>query len=172
MMRNYFIVLLLSMFMSNTYCQGLLIEDLDAKSVEIQDGLYIVVNEASCGLCFTKINEIVTKVHKVNGKLPIFFLYNAKDIPLENRYLYEKQMREILKLEEIEFLFVAQTSPVSFSKNFELGNEYSSPFLFCINNFHKETAENKILSYPELFRNSGNEKKFAKLIVQFFKVKV
>lgn len=131
----------------------------------IDQGLIIVVDEGSCGLCFEKINSIKESVLGMYN-VPIYVVFSSLNLPLEMRSSCINNNKKFVKGKNIQYLFMDQSSKESFRDLVNLDNEPGSPFLICM---RKSSDNILVLYYPELFSVNNNEKEIVRKIATFFK---
>ena len=131
----------------------------------IDEGLIIVVEEGSCGLCFEKINSIKERVLDKHN-VPVYVVFSSLNLPLEMRYSCINDNKKLVKGKNIQYLFMDQSSKQTFRDFVGLEKEPGSPFFICL---RKSSDVNLVIYYTELFSTKNNEKELVRKITTFFK---
>src|SRR6185436_3960231 len=124
-----FFVLLIG-FNSFSQNNTILLKNIDDSLFSLNQGLIIIVEEGSCGLCFEKINSIKERVLQ-KSNVPVYVVFSSLNLPLELRSSCINENKKYVKGKNMEYLFMGQSSVRTFRELFNLKQESGSPFFIC-----------------------------------------
>lgn len=142
------------------FCQYVRLEDTDGIPQEVKNGLLILIEDGSCGLCFEKINWIVDRVSKKTD-VPVYAVVNLRNLPVERRTAYVNELRRMLRSQEICYLFAGNPD---FREQYHLTSEPGSPFIVCLG---RKEVPALVLYYSDLFSRKTRAAKIARRIIAF-----